>query len=113
MQSLVGSLLWLLQDTRSNLSTITSLLAQYQTNLLPGHIQAAKYAIQYLKGTKDLGLTFSSCPNEHPESFLHFPVPSQTSIPFTDSNWDPQDQSKPKSNRTPPELDLVKARFMS
>ena len=45
MRSLVGSLLWLSQGIRNDLSTITSLLAQYQANPSPGHLQAAKYAI--------------------------------------------------------------------
>ena len=113
MRSLVGSLLWLSQGTRNDLSTITSLLAQYQANPSPGHLQAAKYAICYLKGTKNLGITFSSRPNEHLESFLHFPVSPKTTTPFTDANWGPQDQSKPKQGKTPPELDLFKARSMS
>eukprot|EP00957_Ditylum_brightwellii_P116114 8857342-Ditylum_brightwellii.AAC.1 len=106
MRSLVGSLLWLSQGTHSNLSTKTSLLAQYQANPSPGHIKVAAYAIHYIKGTKNLVLTFSSRPNEHLESFLHFPVPSQTTILLTDVNWGPQDQSKPKLNKTLPELDL-------
>eukprot|EP00957_Ditylum_brightwellii_P056861 4310756-Ditylum_brightwellii.AAC.1 len=44
MCSLVAFLLWLLQGTRNDLSTITSLFAQYQANPPPGHLQAAEYA---------------------------------------------------------------------
>eukprot|EP00957_Ditylum_brightwellii_P094154 7168452-Ditylum_brightwellii.AAC.1 len=78
MCSIVGSLLWLSQGTRHNLSTITALLAQYQANPSPGHIQAATYAICYLKNTINLGLTFSSTKNAHLESFLNFPIDPNT-----------------------------------
>ena len=60
LQSIVGSLLWLAQGTRPDLSVITSILAQHQSNPNPKHIHAAKYVLRYLKGTIDLGISFLS-----------------------------------------------------
>ena len=60
LQEYVGSLNWLSTQTRPDLSTITNIIAQYNSNCSPGHIDAAKYVIRYLIGTKDLGIKFSS-----------------------------------------------------
>jgi len=60
MRSYVGSLLWLSLGTRPDLSTITNILAKHQNHSSKKHIAAAKYAIKYLKGTKALGINFSS-----------------------------------------------------
>jgi hypothetical protein len=59
-QSLIGSLNWLAHTTRPDLSTVVSLLAQYQSNPSPGHYDAAKYVVRYLANTKDLGIKFTS-----------------------------------------------------
>ena len=71
----------------------------------------ARYVLQYLKGTKDLGVTFSSSSDQHVESFVKFPLPS-TVLPLCNANWGPQDQSKP-STSNPPQLDLFKSRLVS
>jgi hypothetical protein len=51
-QSLVGSLNWLAHTTRPDLCTVVSLLAQHQSNLSPGHYDAALYAMKYTGNTK-------------------------------------------------------------
>ena len=58
MISLVGSLLWPSQSICPDLSTITSLLTQYQAKSSFSHIRAVKYSIRYLKGSKKRGLSF-------------------------------------------------------
>ena len=115
MRSYVGSLLWLSIGTRPDLSTITNILAQYQNRPTRKHIAAAKYAIRYLKGTKELGLTFSSegQSNDKIDGFLNFPVNTPSMSALTDANWGPQDQSIPKSNKILPKLDLFKTRSIS
>jgi hypothetical protein len=75
-QSLVGSLNWLAHTTRPDLSTVVSLLAQHQSNPSTGHLEAAKYVVKYLAGTKNLGIYFTSQRRPILESFLHFPLPS-------------------------------------
>jgi len=115
LRSYVGSLLWLSVGTRPDLSTITNILAKHQNNPPKKHIAAAKYAIKYLKGTKELGLTFSSeaQPNNQINGFLNFPINTPSVGALTDANWGPQDQSTPKPNMIYPKLDLFKSRSIS
>lgn len=47
-RSYVGSLLWISQGTRPDMSTITHLLAKNQTHATHSHVSAAKNAIKYL-----------------------------------------------------------------
>ena len=70
LQELVGSLNWISTQTRPDLSTITNIIAQYNSKCSPGHIEAAKYAIRYLKGTPDLGIKFSSSSRSDIEPFV-------------------------------------------
>ena len=60
MRQLVGSLNWLSQGTRPDLATITSMLAKYQNPPNQKHVDAAKYAIRYVKQTRHLGIQFDS-----------------------------------------------------
>jgi hypothetical protein len=52
-QSLVGSLNWLANTTRPDISTVVSLLAQHQSNPSSGHLEAAQYVCKYLSHTKN------------------------------------------------------------
>ena len=108
-QSLVGSLNWLAHTTRPDLSTVVSLLAQHQSNPLPGHYDAAIYATKYTANTKQLGIYFTSEKRSILETFLHFPLPSQITS-MADANWGPQDASLPKYHQ---ELPLFTSRSMS
>ena len=110
MRTLVGSLLWLSQATRPDLSTITNMLAKYSSNPSPGHISAAKYVIKYIKGTKSRGIKFSSRVDDKLTSYLKFPTDPEKITALTDANWGPQDQSVPK---TPQQIELFKSRSIS
>ena len=112
-RSLVGSLLWLSQGTRPDLSTITNMLAQHQYNPNDRHIASAKHAIKYLKGTKTKGITFDSNTQSKLTSYVHFPIQSQTVQGISDANWGPQDQSKPNPTKPLPEIELFKTRSIS
>ena len=113
LQELVGSLNWISTQTRPDLSTITNIIAQYNSKCSPGHIEAAKYAIRYLKGTPDLGIKFSSSSCSDIESFVQFPLDPTKLKGLTDSNWGPQDQSVPHPNDDPIQLDLFKSRSIA
>jgi len=108
-QSLVGSLNWLAHTTRPDLSTAVSLLAQHQSNPSIGHMDAAKYVVKYLAGTKNLGIFFTSAKRSLLESFLHFPV-DPTVLSLADANWGPQDATK---SMTVSDLPLFASRSMS
>jgi hypothetical protein len=109
-QSLVGSLNWLAHTTCPDLSTVVSLLAQYQSNPSPGHYEATKYVVRYLAAThQDLGIKFTSAKRSVLESFLHFPIPT-TVLSMSDANWGPQDASL---SSNPKELPLFASRSMS
>ena len=112
-RSLVGSLLWLSQGTRPDLSTITTMLAKHQNKPNDRHISSAKHAIKYLKGTKSRGITFNSDTENKLTSYLHFPVTSTTMTGISDANWGPQDQSEPNTSKPLPELALFKTRSIS
>jgi len=108
-QSLVGSLNWLAHTTHPDLATVVSLLAQHQSDPLPGHYDAACYVVKYLATMKTLGIYFTSHKRSLLESFLHFPVPSQV-LSMSDANWGPQDACLPTVSQEPP---LFASRSMS
>jgi hypothetical protein len=110
-QSLVGSLNWLAHTTHPDLSMVVSLLAQHQSNLSPGHLDAALHVIKYIAQTKTLCIYFSSCHRSAIETFLHFPLPP-TLLSMSDENWGPQDASISKVDR-PVILPLFTSRSMS
>jgi hypothetical protein len=87
-----------------------NIIAQYCTNCSPRHIEAAKYAIKYLKGTPNLGIKYSSRHNDSLESFVQFPLDPSKLQSLTDANWGPQDQSVTKDTDDPVLLELFKSR---
>jgi deoxyuridine 5'-triphosphate nucleotidohydrolase len=113
LRAIIGSCNWLSTQTRPDIATITNIIAQYQSNPSPGHLEAAKYVLRYLKGTSDLGITFSSNINSSLQSFVKFPIAPDKLYPFSDANWGPQDASAPKPNDPPTELELFKSRSIS
>ena len=48
LRQMVGSLLWLAQSTRPDISTITNMLASYQTVPTPSHVNAAKRVLAFI-----------------------------------------------------------------
>ena len=111
MQSFTGCLQWLSTSTRPDIATATNILSRYNHCATTGHLDAAKRIIRYLKGTKHLGIAFHSRRNTKLQSFIKFPLDPQHITPFTDANWGPQDQSKPKPHDKP--VDLFKTRSLS
>mmetsp|Transcript_3382 Transcript_3382/g.5163 ORF Transcript_3382/g.5163 Transcript_3382/m.5163 type:complete len:553 (-) Transcript_3382:330-1988(-) len=113
LQEYTGSLNWLSRQTRPDLATIPNIISQYNTKATPAHINAAKYAIRYLKGTSQKGILFSSRSNHRLNSFLQFPLDPSKLTPACDANWGPQDASTPNPDATPIELDLFKSRSIA
>lgn len=72
-QSMVGSLNWLATNTRPDLAPVTSFLAAYNNNPSQGHVDAALYAIKYLRQTVDYGIAFHSSAPSSSTGFVHFP----------------------------------------
>lgn len=66
IQHYVGSLLWLIQGTRPDLTVITSLLAQYQNNPSPGHIHLWNMSLNIWKEQNPWELHFIVIKNQPP-----------------------------------------------
>ena len=114
MQFLVGSLNWIAISTRPDISTIVALLSRYTHDPTMAHIKAAIRVIKYLKGTKNLAITFSSQSSKQLSAFVNFPVDNEMMLALTDSNWGPQDQSCPNMHKNQKKtLELFKTRSMS
>ena len=88
-----------------------TMVAKYLSQPNGQHINAAKQVIKYLKDTQDLSITFATKANSDLKAHIEF----NTNLLITeisDSNWGPQDASKPKPN-TNIHLDLFKSRSVS
>lgn len=108
MRQMVGTLNWMCQGTRPDMSTITAMLARYQNRPNHKHIEAARYAIRYLNNTRDLGIIFDSDKKKTLHSYNQFPLDPLHAV--ADANWGPQDQSTVTTKTT---LPLFKSRSMS
>jgi len=62
-RALVGSLLYVAMWTRPDISFAVSQVARFQQDPSENHWHAAKHILRYLKGTRDLGLTFRANAN--------------------------------------------------
>ena len=56
--SAVGSLMYAMMCTRSDLSQAVSIISRYMHDPEKGHWEAVKWILQYIKGTIDVGLVF-------------------------------------------------------
>ena len=108
-QHLIGSLNWLAISTRPDIATATNMLAKYMSEPSLGHIHAAKHFIKYLKGTRQMGISFTTSPSTTLRSFVKFPH-DQTNKLFSmsDANWGPQDQSSKRKNQSSNKIDIFK-----
>ena len=95
MCSPAGSILWLSQVIRPDVSTIAIPLSQHQTNHSFGYIRAAKYTSIYLKAGKTRYLFFSSKKNTNLEAYLNFSLQHNKILPLSNANWGYQDQLVP------------------
>ena len=100
-RSLMGGLTWLSIRTRPDIAVAHKLLSKHVTNPSQGHFEAAKHVLRYLRGTTDRGLSFVE---KAADNAIHGYIswPTNTPVPshlqsekFTDSNWGPQDASRP------------------
>ena len=100
-QSLIGGLNWLSINTRPDINTAYSLLSQFNSNPSHGHMESAKYVLRYLKHTSSHGIWFTQGENRlHGSVAIPEELKGNELMVFTDSNWGPQDASKPKPNET-------------
>jgi hypothetical protein len=99
MQSILGSTTWLYTSTRPDLNVATSILSQYQCDPSPGHLEGARYILRYLKATKDFGISYhqNAANSRAPWPQSRHGISIHT---YSDSNWGPQDASRPKENET-------------
>jgi hypothetical protein len=58
-QQLVGSLMYVTCATRPDIAYAVNSCAQYMSNPTLAHLESAKHILRYLKGTKDIGITYS------------------------------------------------------
>ena len=56
--SVVGSMMYAIVCTHSNISHAVSVVNEYMINLGKEHWQAVKWILQYLRGTTDVGLVY-------------------------------------------------------
>lgn len=73
-KSAIGSLLYLTTQTRPDIAFSVSKLAQFGLNPTPQHWSGVKRVMRYLKGTKDVGITYNG-------------VDSAGLVGYTDSDW--------------------------
>lgn len=99
-QEIIGCLTWLSITTRPDISTITSLLSQYQHKPSPGHKKASLNVLCYLASTTDFGIHFSSSENPDLIAFVKYPFDLDFTS-FADAKWGPQDASVPKKHSPP------------
>ena len=100
-RSLMGGLTWLTISTRPDLAVAHKLLSRHITNPSAGHVDAAKHVLRYIRGTTEHRISFYQ--NQRDSTVRGFvswppqlPTPAhQGSCEFTDSNWGPQDASRP------------------
>ena len=76
--SIVGSLMWISQSLRPDISFAVSLLSRFGVNPTEEHLRISKRVLRYLKGTADKGLTLGN-----------FSVPSVSSslVGFCDADY--------------------------
>jgi len=56
--SVIGSLIYAIVCTRSDLSQTVSMISRYMHNPVKGHWEAVKWVLWYIKGTIDIDLVF-------------------------------------------------------
>jgi hypothetical protein len=65
-QSIVGSGMFGMTQTRVDIAWICSILSRFNANPSPQHLKAAKRLLRYLRGTETLGITYRG----NPDGFL-------------------------------------------
>ena len=98
-QQAAGCLSWLATSTRPGTSTALSLLSQFSSKPSPGHWEAAKHALKYLRGAASHGIWLRQGEARLEGSAA---IPEELrgleTILLAGANWGPQDASQPKEN---------------
>ena len=81
---MVGSIGWLAQSTRPDLSSSHSFLSSYNNKPSKSHWNAALYVLHYIHLTIDYGFTFTSKTQLPLHTFMSFPPSSDTEA-YTDA----------------------------
>jgi len=79
-QSVVGSIGWLAQSTRPDLTPSHSFLSSYNNKPSKSHWNAALYVLHYIHSTINYGFTFTSLKRDPLHTFMSFPPPSDTEV---------------------------------
>ena len=77
-QSIVGSIGWLAQSTRPDLSPSHSFLSAYVNKPSRSHLNAALYVLHYIHSTIDYGFAFSSEEKAPLHTYMSYPHSSDT-----------------------------------
>ena len=77
-QGLVGRLNWVATCTRPDLAAAVSFLASYNSCPSEQHLQAALYAVRYLRSTTSHGIAFHSSASAATSAYMHFPPAHDT-----------------------------------
>ena len=100
-QSIVGSKNWLTINTQPNINTMYSLLSQFNLNPSQGNLDSANYVLRYLKHISSQGIWFQQGENRlHGSVAIPEHLKGEELMIFTDTNWGPQDASKPQPKIT-------------
>jgi hypothetical protein len=95
----MGCIAWLFTSTRPDLLGVSmKLLSTHTHRPGPGHMEAGKHVLRYLKGSAERGLLYRSVGLPTGTSELNGVVSypfcdHEDPIGFCDSNWGPQDAS--------------------
>ena len=71
-QSIIGSLMYAMVETRPGIAFAVGRLSQFNTNPTEQHLKAVKHVLRYLKGTLDLGITYGG---------------NDSLLGYTDADW--------------------------
>ena len=98
-QSIIGCFNWLSKNTSLDINTVYSLLRQFNSNPLPGHMEATKTSCDTWNIPHHMIFCFKQDENRLQGCCaIHKELQEDELLLFIDSNWDPQDSSKPIPN---------------
>jgi hypothetical protein len=82
-QSMVGGIMYAAIITSPDIAYAVQTLSQFNTNPGPVHLTAVKRVYRYLRGTPDLGITYSASDESDIEMHADFSHPAV----YTDADW--------------------------
>ncbi|KAF7371923.1 Reverse transcriptase Ty1/copia-type domain-containing protein [Mycena venus] len=82
-QSMVGALMYAAITTRPDIAYAVQTLSQFSSNPGPVHLTAVKRVYRYLRGTTNLGITYSASPDSNIVMHADFSEPRL----YSDADW--------------------------